>query len=124
MRKIYFNGSELNVTTIEEFGEYLNSFDGQDIFELWLYAGSDASICMLRNGRHAFLMHMQASGDSGIVSCGEQYAEGAVKYTLSNGQVDEYPISWCIDIEQCYKALAYFFVNDGLIPEWIVWQKT
>ena len=124
MIRIYFNGNELEPSTIEDFGKYLNRFDEQDSFELWLHEGNEVSICMLRNGKYAFLMNIRFCGDSGMVSCGDQNVEGTMEYTLSNGQVDEYPISWCIDIEQCYKALAYFLVNNGLIPDWIIWQST
>src|SRR3990167_3707911 len=124
MKRIIFNGSELEATTIEKFGEYLNRFDEQECFELWVYAGNDASLCMLRNGKYAFLMCIRFCGDSGMVSCGDQKLDGTVEYLLSNGQVDEYPISWCIDVDQCYKVLAYFFVNDGVFPDWVAWQST
>jgi len=36
---------------------------------------------------------------------------------MSNGQVDVYPLSWCIDVKQCYKAVAYFCVNEGAKPD-------
>jgi len=51
-------------------------------------------------------------------------ATGSASYVLSNDQVDEYPLSWCIDIEQCYKAMAYFFVNNGAMPSWVSWHES
>jgi hypothetical protein len=79
---------------------------------------------MLRNGKHAFLMYLRVSGDSGFVSVGSSEQDVPVQYRLSNGQVDEYPNAWCLPVEQCYKALAYFFVNDGQRPEWVAWRKS
>ena len=66
--------------------------------------------------------YLREFGDSGFVSVGEK-ADGSVSYTLGNGQVDDYPRSWCIPLEKCYQALAFFFVNDGMRPEWLQWQE-
>jgi Immunity protein Imm1 len=120
---VTFNGTEELMYEIEEFGAALDRFDAQPIFELWLNAPGGASISMLRNGEYAFLMYLREFGDSGFVSAGEE-ADGSVQYTLGNGRVDEYPRSWCIPLEECYKALAYFFVNDGMRPEWFQWQES
>ena len=46
-----------------------------------------------------------------------------MSYRLSNGQTDEYPAAWCVPVEDCYKTLAYFFVNRGLRPEWLAWEE-
>ena len=78
---------------------------------------------MLRNGEHAWLMYLRSSGDDGFVTKGEDHGGQLVAYRLASGQVDEHPLSWCIDLEQCYKAIAYFFVNDGARPEFVFWQK-
>ena len=87
---VTFNGTEELMNEIDEFGAALDRFDAQLIFELWLNAPGGASMSMLRNSEHAFLM---------------------------------YPRSWCIPLEECYKALAYFFVNDGMRPEWLQWHE-
>ena len=29
-----------------------------------------------------------------------------------------------IDVEQCYKALAFFFVNEGAQPDWVSWHAS
>lgn len=67
-------------------------------------------------------MYLRYEGDSGFISQGEPSAHGVALYELANGQVDEYPLAWCIDVEQCYKALAYFFVNEGAQPDWVSWH--
>ena len=76
---------------------------------------------MLRNAEHAWLMYLRFDGDSGFVTKGDQTQHGACTYRLSNGQVDEYPLSWCVNLEQCYKAIAYFFVNNGARYDFVDW---
>ena len=125
MIAVSFNGTEEELSSIEAFGVALDRYDGFARFEVWLSRGLEGpSICMLRNGENAFLMYLRFPGDSGFVSAGGLAAQSQVEYTLSNGQVDSYPCSWCIPVEQCYKALAYFFVNDGQRPEWLAWHES
>jgi len=120
---VLFNDLKQSIETLDEFDEGLDRFDERSNFELWLFVEDGPSICMLRNGEHAFLMYLRHSEDEGFVSNGTALSSTTVKYQLGNGQIDEHPVSWCIDLEQCYKALAYFFVNEGLRPEWITWRE-
>ncbi|WP_247661421.1 Imm1 family immunity protein [Ideonella alba] len=78
---------------------------------------------MLRNSGNAWLMYLRHAGDSGFVSFGEAGRAGTEKYLLSHGQEDEYPLAWCIELEQCYKAIAYFYVNEGAMPDWVQWHE-
>jgi hypothetical protein len=117
-----FNGAEEKIRTVESLGIALDRFDKQHRFELWASLSEGSSLCMLRNGEHAFLIYLRFPGDSGFVSGGKVAADSVIEYQLSNGQLDEYPASWCISTEQCYKAIAYFFVNQGRRPEWLAWH--
>lgn len=119
---VRFQGAEVQVQSIEEFTAALDGFDQHCDFELWLNVKGGPAICMLRNAEAAWLMYLTHEGDAGFTSVGNLDARGSVRYRLSNGQVDEYPSAWCLDVETCYKALAYFFVNDGLRPEWVRWR--
>jgi hypothetical protein len=124
MISVTFNGEkETGIASIEDFGISLDRFDSCGQFELWLSAPSSTAMCMLRNGEYAFLMYLRFSGDSGFVTRSETPQDKFVSYTLSTGQIDEYPASWCLSVEQCYKALAYFFVNEGLMPDWVDWRE-
>ena len=124
MISVTFNGEQQDVSSIEQFGVALDRFDGTSEFELWLSSSEGQSICMLRNGPRAWLMYLRdGDGDRGFTSQGDADCIGVTSYKLSNGQVDEYPLSWCIDIEECYKALAYFFVNEGDRPIWLSWSE-
>jgi len=95
----------------------------QPQFELWLNMPGGPALCMLRNARNAWLMYLRHAEDAGLATSGDIRRLGVVSYRLSNGQVDEYPASWCVDVADCYKALAYFFVNEGLRPEWLTWRE-
>ena len=120
---VTFNGKQQEVSSIEQFGVALDRFDQVGEFEVWLSASQGQAICMLRNGSNAWLMYLRHDGDTGFTSNAETSRTGVASYTLSNGQVDEYPLSWCIEVEQCYKALAYFFANEGGKPEWVPWHE-
>lgn len=64
-----------------------------------------------------------SAGDDGSVTKDQEDAVGTVAYARANGQIDEVPLSWCIHLEQCYKAIAYFFVNDGARYDFVSWQS-
>jgi hypothetical protein len=121
---VSFNGAAESVSSLEGFSQALDRFDAEADFELWLSVSDGPSMCMLRNGGSAFVMYLRFAGDSGFVSGGSCVTEGSIEYRLSNGQIDGYPLAWCIPLEQCYKALAYFFVNEGKRPEWIAWHES
>ncbi|MGO4158103.1 hypothetical protein [Cupriavidus sp. YAF13] len=121
---ILFNGHTEDIASLEELRHALGRFDDVPQFELWVSVPDGPSICMLRNCEHAWLMYLRHEGDSGFTSIGEASQLGNEKYILSNGQKDEYPVAWCIEVEQCYKVIAYFYVNDGARPEWIQWLES
>lgn len=118
--KVQFNSSTVSITSLEQLGAVLYECDRVPEFELWVAAESFPSMCMLRNGEHAWLMHMRNEDDS-VHSIGEYAGDGVCNFKRANGQVDEYPLSWCVEVEQCYKAIAYFYVNRGGAPTWIKW---
>ena len=123
MIEVTFNGQTKHCESIEAFSLELDVFDGELAFELWLRVPNGTSMSMLRNGPNAFLMYLRFPGDSGFTSRASPAKPGTASFRLSNGQEDEYPLSWCIDVEQCYKALAYFFVNNGDKPDWVQWHQ-
>ncbi|HEX6590962.1 MAG TPA: Imm1 family immunity protein [Moraxellaceae bacterium] len=103
-------------------GLSLDAFDEVSQFELSCSTASGASLRMLRNDDRAWLLYRGTDGDAGCHSFGDGGQRGAVVFRLAGGRLDECPVSWCIEVEQCYKAVAYFFANDGLRPDWIEWQ--
>jgi hypothetical protein len=123
MVEITFNGEPQTIASIEDLGQALDRFDKQPQFELWALIGNGPRVAMVRNGVHAWLMYLRFDGDAGFVSQGDNTKTGRASYTLSNGQIDECPLSWCIDLERCYQAIAYFVVNEGARPDWVSWAK-
>jgi hypothetical protein len=121
--EIMLNGRSLEAASLEQLDVYFDLVNAVPQFELWVSVPEGPSMCMLRNGQSAWLMYLRGSGDSGFRSCGEPGRLGDENFVLNNGQVDEYPLSWCIDLEQCYKAIAYFYLNDGARPECITWHE-
>lgn len=124
MVTIVFNNKPELIESVDEFGRALKRFDRTLKFELWLLVEGGPSICMLRNCKHAWLMYLRFDGDSGFVSQGELGAPGVASYELANGQTDEYPLAWCIDVEQCYRTMTYFFANEGAQPNCIFWHAS
>jgi len=124
MVDITLNGEPQRSGSIEELDAVLVRSEQEPQFELWASVPSGPSMALLRNGIHAWLMYLRFNGDAGFVSQGDLTKVGATSYTLANGQVDEYPLSWCIDLERCYQALMCFFVNNGAKPEWITWYES
>ncbi len=124
MMKISFNNHEQMISSVEELGIAIDRFDREQMFELWIFTHDGPSMMMLRNGTNAWLMYLRHNdGDSGFRSSGDSGLTGVAEYTLGNGQADEYPLAWCINVEQCYKAISFFFVNDGEKPSWIKWLE-
>jgi hypothetical protein len=41
-------------------------------------------------------------------------------YTLDNGQVDEYPCSWTIPVDEAIRAVEYFLEGGSMAP-WVHW---
>lgn len=119
---IRFNGAELWVRSVEALNSLLDGYNEVPQFELWIAVPDGPTLSMLRNGEHAWLMYLSFNEDAGVVSKGDQSKQGTCDYTLSNGQVDEYPLSWCIDLKECYRAFEYFFANDGARYDHIEWQ--
>lgn len=94
--------------------------------QLWLTRATDAeqgpALCMLRNGGNASLMYLSGQDDLSFHTLGDEEADGVCSYLLANGQVDEYPEAWCVEVEQCQRAFVEFFRTGGAQPAGIAWQ--
>ncbi|MGK5045628.1 Imm1 family immunity protein [Janthinobacterium sp. GB4P2] len=94
--------------------------------ELWLTLATDAeqgpALCMLRNGGNAWLMYLSGQDDLSFHTLGDEEETGECSYLLSNGQVDEYPEAWCVEVEQCQRAFVAFFRTGGARPAGIAWE--
>jgi len=123
MLTITFNDEHKSCDSVEALGLLLDEFDQVPVFELWIKVMGGPSMSMLRNHDRAFLLYLRQMGDSGFTSRVAGTVSGTSPFRLANGQLDEYPLNWCVDLKQCYKAIAYFFVNEGAKPDWIQWHE-
>jgi hypothetical protein len=121
--EVIFNKRNHSCNSVWALEQLQRSFDEQGTFELWLKAGHGPMISMLRNGPNAFLMYLRADGDSGFTSRNAKEKLGTAPFRLSNGQDDQYPLSWCLDTDECYKALIEFFSQNGEKPKCIEWHE-
>jgi len=99
----------------------LNAAFAEPAFELWATVPEGPAMCMLRSGADAWLMYLRGDGDAGFRSVGVEHA-GSATYTLGNGQVDEYPRAWSIDLESCREAFRGFCRQGGARPEGVTWE--
>ena len=122
MRAI-LNSQEVDLSLEEEMDLFLCEVESSSNAEVWLYSDLGSSICMLKNGSYMFLMFLEHIEDEGVVSSGDSNTDDMVEFVLANGQVDQYPKSWCIEAELALKGLAYFYFNNGIKSEYIEWSK-
>lgn len=78
----------------------------------------------LINDGYGWLMYLREESDSGLSSRNPDYDgsdDETMEFTLSNGQVDCYPMSWVIPADTVQKALRYF-EEKHKIPDFITWH--
>ena len=121
--RLELDGRVLDTSSVARMGEALNEADAHAIFELVASIPDGPSMLMPRNGADAWLMYLREPGDAGFRSSGDPDRAGIASCTLGNGQEDACPLAWCIDVERCYRAIAYFCVNEGAKPPWIDWLE-
>ena len=124
MVQILLNDEDCSVGSVEELDEFLGRVARTSPCDLWLGIGDGPSLCMLKQSEFSWLMYLRFSGNSGFYTIGDIDAKGKATFTLGNGQVDEYPIAFCIELEQALKAISYFWINEGRRPDWIEWRES
>jgi hypothetical protein len=123
MIALTLNDRVLDAASEEAFDASLDGAKAESMFELWASVPDGPAMCMLRNGTDAWLMYLRWPSDAGFRSVGIG-GSGAASYALSNGQVDEYPLSWCVDVQSCFDAFRSFRRHRGARPECIAWTDS
>lgn len=93
--------------------------------EIWKETKDGQKLCALISGNKGFLMYLRHSADVGFTSRNPSYMgpeKAMIEYTLNNGQVDEFPASWAIPVEEIEKALEYFD-QSAAPPPFIHWHN-
>ncbi|HEL4234049.1 TPA: hypothetical protein UM516_004188 [Stenotrophomonas maltophilia] len=122
MIELVLDGSPVAAATDDQLASALALAASMPQFELWASVPDGPSLCMLRNAEHAWLMYLREPGDDGFHSCGNEHRAGNAYFRLDNGQVDGYPLEWCIGIEACFAAISFFHGTGGARLEHIDWQ--
>jgi hypothetical protein len=122
--KTSINNQELNVESVEDLGLLLDRIDSFKHAEVWINSENGSSICLLKSLDFTFLMYLESQDHTSLVSHSKSDTQGNIDFLLANGQIDVYPLIWCIDKEYAYKGLAYFFVNSGEKSPYINWVET
>jgi hypothetical protein len=91
--------------------------------ELWLRHWTGEALTVLFEAERAFVMELSGHGDVGLVACdplrsGERQA---VAFTLSNGQVDEWPLEATVTRDQALDAAAGWAA--GQRTESLLWRE-
>ncbi len=123
MITVIFNDEHQEISSVDAVNQALAQFDLEPNFDLWVSIADGPMINMMRSGPDAFLMYLRFAEDTGFTSRSPVPRVGTASFRLANGQMDEFPLSWCIDREQCYQAIAHFCENEGDMPKWIAWHE-
>ena len=119
----FINNQELHLGSIEDLGLFLERIDTFEQVEVWINLQNGPSICLLKSFNYTFLMYMEPQDQKSLVSHSKSHVQGNINFVLANGQIDTFPLVWCIDKEFAYKGLAYFFVNYGEKSPHINWVE-
>jgi hypothetical protein len=93
--------------------------------DVWFVREDGKILNAFVNGDRAWLMYRLDESDAGFSSRDPSYAgpqNAVLPYLLtSNGQLDEYPVSWTIALDEAIRAVEYF-VQTGENAPWITWH--
>lgn len=120
--KLQLNKAEYEIDTVDELSIVLDKIDLSEYVEAWIESTDGKSLCVLKNDEFILLMYLRFPGDVGFVSGAQENGSKMIEFHMANGQVDEFPHSWCICRESVYKSISYFFVNAGEQYPHIAWH--
>ncbi|GLS46647.1 hypothetical protein [Methylobacterium brachythecii] len=92
--------------------------------EVWLEGAGGERLCALISGGRGWLMFLRGPDDPGLSSRNPAYdapGDALADFTLSNGQRDQYPLSWTYPVEVIERALDHFRSTGAPAP-FIAWH--
>jgi hypothetical protein len=116
--------------TLEDLKAYLAQARARSRCEIDLYdeegeEGPFFSTSVFTSKERAFLMYFGFEGDPAFSSYDPTYTgppEATCDFQLSNGQIDVYPASWTVPIDDAFRALEYTFLYREPAP-WVPWRE-
>lgn len=97
--------------------------DNKKYREIWINCDDGQAMCALINDKIGWLMYLPNDEGDSFHSHNPEYfgdESATLDFVLDNGQLDYYPLSWCLPLEIINQALAYFKEHTKL-PPFIVW---
>jgi len=120
--ELVINDRELGAVGVDSLADHLGALVPVARSEIWLTHSSGSSLCILKSGDVAMLMLLRGEGDAGLVSrSSDQSQEGSCEFTLSNGQVDEYPSTWTVPFQEARRAAEHFW-SSGTPAPFVTWH--
>lgn len=120
--KIFYpNDTDDLLRNLTDLANYRNN----QFAEIWLSTEKEnaPSICVLINNNRACLMYLRYNDDIGYSArdLTQSNTTNMIKFYLSNGQLDQYPISSTISINNAFNVLKYFYIHQDMEPG-ITWH--
>lgn len=79
--------------------------------EIWLTSPDDETLCILTDGKSAWLLYMEEEDDPGFSAINPGYdgpEDAMITYVLASGQRDEYPASSAVTFSEAVRAAEHF----------------
>ncbi len=118
------NGKTSAIGNKDDLRDKLQNISKTPFCEVWITLSDGKSISALINREISWLMYLRYDGDPGFSSRNAEIAEDKnemVTFYLSNGQRDQYPLSYTVSTASAVSALEYFFAAGDMAP-WIKWH--
>jgi hypothetical protein len=117
-------GTAVPVRSLGDLRAILSQTASAERQELWLVSRGGPRMCMLRNRDRALLLFQRHGSDTAFTTRARDEVAGpkVVEFTLANGQRDEYPAAWTVDVERAREALEYFFETRAMAP-FLAWGE-
>ncbi len=118
MTAVTINEDKLGPVGIRELENRLTGIEHSEHCEVWLDHPTGSALCLLKSGSRAMLMLLRGDGDSGMSSRANDVADRSdnLKFILSDGQVDEYPLAWTVPFDDAKRAAKYFWSSGKPAP--------
>lgn len=101
------------------------NYRNEQFAEIWLSLNTEntPSICALINKSRASVMYLRYNGDIGFSAkdLTQSNKTDIINFYLSNGQLDQHPISSTIPVNDALNALKYFYIHQDMEPS-ITWH--
>ncbi len=126
MIKISINDKEFEVKSESELIEYFDDSLKFKFVEIWISGHGEATLATLINSekKKAFLMFQDLENEEYFNSVELKGNNNlTMDFLLCNGQMDEYPVNWVVDIEKAKESVLEYYAS-GKMWNGIEWMES